>query len=38
MEIIKSVEHGEVKLLIGSDHYEELLLPLIYYIVSRASL
>ena len=32
------VEHGEVKLLIGSDHCEELLLPLIHYIVNRASL
>ena len=28
LDILKPVEHGEVDLLIGSDYYEELLLPL----------
>ena len=28
LEIIKPVENGEVKLLIGNNHYEELLVPL----------
>ena len=30
--IIKPVEHGEVKLLTGTDHYKELLLPLKHHI------
>ena len=35
LEIIRPVENGEVKLLIGNDHYEELLVPLKHHIVNR---
>ena len=36
LEIIKPVENGEVKLLIGNNHYEEILVPLKHHIVNRA--
>ena len=33
LEIMKPVRNGEVKLLIGNDHYEELLVPLKHHTV-----
>ena len=38
LEIKKPVEHGEVDVLLGSDYYEELLLPLEHRVGKRGSL